>query len=522
MITRAGKHRAARSSAAAAASSVAAAPAAPRRRTCARTVGVSEAIHASTWQQLPVEMLLLILTKLDNEVDLYRVGRVCSVWRIACTRDSFWRPLCEQTWARNKVDVSPGSWAAYFLRRRLLVLGTEALPAGLQEKELSTIPQSLVLHREEAQPAAVPDWVAGIDPTDIPDQFNKIFACAWPEDRVLFAGTKDNKLLRWEFDRNMAATKREVINMPDPMLPGAPGGGLHCISFNKPFGGGDFACGGNNPNHIMVMDYDTLEPRLQLQGNQDWMFSCCWVDRHRMVSGSRDCSVRIWSTDPESESALGEHALFERRMPLLTRMEHTDKIRDMKFNIYTKQIATMSTDGIVKIWDSSNFDVVSSFMAPESQDLVSMAVDEMCTDALVLGSRRHLTFIDPRVPGGDMRLVVVPNSDTGVRSLSFREHLVTIGCGGSHLLFYDTRMPAPHFCQRHSGNLHAGPGWVRQDDNFHFMFPEDNSDAPAGGPDAPRNAIYTHAYDASGKVLFTGGGPLQVGLFGCYGALWSR
>jgi hypothetical protein len=54
------------------------------------------------------------------------------------------------------------------------------------------------------------------------------------------------------------------------------------------------------------------------------------------------------------------------------------------------------------------------------------------------------------------------------------------------------------------------------------MFPEDNSDAPAGGPDAPRNAIYTHAYDASGKVLFTGGGPLQVGLFGCYGALWSR
>merc|ERR1711988_1626001 len=106
----------------------------------------------------------------------------------------------------------------------------------------------------------------------------------------------------------------------------------------------------------------------------------------------------------------------------------------------------------------------------------------MGTDALVLSSRRHLTFIDPRAPGGDARCVVVPNAETGVRSLSFREHLVTIGCGGSHLLFYDTRMPNPQFRQQHSGPLHAGPGWIRQDANFHFMFPEDNNNAPAGGP----------------------------------------
>ena len=525
MLTRARKHRAA----------LPPAVAAPRRRTRAR--GETDL----SWQELPVELVLLVLAQLEEEADLCRACCVNRAWRGACEREGFWRPLCEKTWARNNVDVAVGGWAAYFLKRKLFVLGTEALPAGLQEKELSTIPQGLILHVEAQHTAAlagtaapsggwpqeaggVPALVPTIDPTDTPDQFNKIFSCTWAEDRVLFAGTKDNKLVRWDFDRNFAVQKREVINMPDPVPPGGPGGGLHCISFNKCFGGGEFACGGNNPNNIMVIDYETMEPRLQLVGNEDWMFSCCWLGRHRVVSGSRDKSVRIWRTEPGREPTewLGEHALFERRQPLLTRIEHTDKIRDMKFNIYTKQIATMSTDGIVKIWDSSNFDVISSLMAPESQDLVSMAVDDMGTDALVLGSRRHLTFIDPRAPGGDMRCVVVPNGDTGVRSLSFREHLVTIGCGGSHLLFYDIRMPAPHFCQRHSGDLHAGPGWIRQDDNFHFMFPEDNSDAPAGGPDAPRNAIYTHAYDASGKVLFTGGGPLQVGLFGCYGALWSR
>ena len=33
---------------------------------------------------------------------------------------------------------------------------------------------------------------------------SKIFSCAWADDRVLLAGTKDNKLLRWTFDRNFA------------------------------------------------------------------------------------------------------------------------------------------------------------------------------------------------------------------------------------------------------------------------------------------------------------------------------
>ena len=70
-----------------------------------------------------------------------------------------------------------------------------------------------------------------------------------------------------------------------------------------------------------------------------------------------------------------------------------------------------------------------------------------------------------------------------------------------------------------SDPLCVGKGWIRQDDNYKFMFPEDtaNSDLPA-----PGNAIYTHAWNDAGSVLFTGGGPGQVGLFGCYGALWKR
>ena len=64
-----------------------------------------------------------------------------------------------------------------------------------------------------------------------------------------------------------------------------------------------------------------------------------------------------------------------------------------------------------------------------------------------------------------------------------------------------------------SDPLCSGKGWIRQDGNYNY-FVEDSR---------PWNtAIYTHAWNDAGSVLFTGGGPGQVGLFGCYGALWKR
>ncbi len=34
-------------------------------------------------------------------------------------------------------------------------------------------------------------------------------------------------------------------------------------------------------------------------------------------------------------------------------------------------------------------------------------------------------------------------------------------------------------------------------------------------------AVYCQDWDPSGKRLIVGGGPLAIGLQGCYGALWS-
>jgi WD repeat-containing protein 40A len=148
-----------------------------------------------------------------------------------------------------------------------------------------------------------------------------------------------------------------------------------------------------------------------------------------------------------------------------------------------------------------------------------MSSDDLQSDMIALGSRRHLTFLDPRInPATSVRCVPVPNQESGVRSISFRQHLITVGCGVRHLLFFDTRNNS---WIGDPDAMLAGKGWIRRDQNYDYMFPEDHLN-PSSPSQNPKHAIYAHAYNASGTVLFTGGGPLQVGLYGCYGALWQQ
>lgn len=69
-----------------------------------------------------------------------------------------------------------------------------------------------------------------------------------------------------------------------------------------------------------------------------------------------------------------------------------------------------------------------------------MQVDSDGTQLYAVGSRSHVTFMDPRQPStqtaGSVRS---PDKDCGVRSLEFNHELLSIGTGGGHLYFYDMR-----------------------------------------------------------------------------------
>jgi WD repeat-containing protein 40A len=342
----------------------------------------------------------------------------------------------------------------------------------LRENELDMSPQ----HAGNPLLPSQPEQLISLD---------KIFSGAWADDHALLAGTKDNRIIHWQFNRDYTVRSRNVFTMPDTRPPGPPRGGQHQISFNADFGGTSMACGGNDPNSLIVFDYPSMQPRLQLRGNTDWMFSCCWVDRDRLLSCSRDKTLRMWNTATRANSA----RQFLQRYPKLTREEHSDKIRDMKFNTFKKHVATVSTDGIVKLWDSDRMDVISTLMAPESHDLVCMAFDELNSDRLALGSRRHVTFVDPRCDDAHSTVLhtnAVPNDDSGVRSVSFRQHLVTVGTGGGHLLFFDIRRAS---WVGRPGQVRTGEGWIRRDMNYDYMYPDLTAGQGQPSHDGPKNAV---------------------------------
>lgn len=77
---------------------------------------------------------------------------------------------------------------------------------------------------------------------------------------------------------------------------------------------------------------------------------------------------------------------------------------------------------------------------PHCAENVCVQVDSDGTQLYAVGSRSHVTFIDPRQSpthtAGSVRSL---DKDCGVRSLEFNQQLLSIGTGAGHLYFYDMR-----------------------------------------------------------------------------------
>ena len=78
--------------------------------------------------------------------------------------------------------VAARRWMRSYMQRRSFEQSVAQLPFSLYQRELEVSP---------LRPGTV-------DETSL----NKIFACAWADDHELLAGTKDNQILRWRFNRD--------------------------------------------------------------------------------------------------------------------------------------------------------------------------------------------------------------------------------------------------------------------------------------------------------------------------------
>jgi len=336
---------------------------------------------------------------------------------------------------------------------------------------------------------------------------NKVFCSQWLSDRQVVFGTKCNKLMVYDVNSRFMDQIPSLQSSENSPIPPGQECGIHAIEINP--SGTLLATGAKNANTIAVYRLPTLDPIcVGENAHQDWIFDLTWLDDQFLVSGSRDGTVALWRITEEMV-----HQVISSDIPsyvyarALTRKKckTADKVRSMCFNARLSELAVISTNGFIHCWDGLRFRQRMSKRLPHNKDNVCLTVNDD-SQLYAVGSKAHTDLLDTRTLQAVKKITSRQNC-LGIRSVSFRGNILTIGTAAGTLLFWDLR--AGKFLEstmnsNRAVQLKTSRSWTRMDN--YVM----HGGLPINPHDKQIPAFYTHCYDHSGTRLFAAGGPLQA------------
>lgn len=345
---------------------------------------------------------------------------------------------------------------------------------------------------------------------------DKIFAASWLNERQVVMGSKCNKLIVLDALSGRVA-EIPSIQSSDDSRPAESPCGIHAISINP--SRSLLATGGHNTNDLAIYKLPTLDPACTAErGHGDYIFDVKWLDDEFVVSSSRDGSLCLWrikdSDMPEQRQSRTSELFSLPDMvvehPLATRkLKENETARALAVNQENKEIAGLSPNGAVYIWDIKTLRRTIRFKPHGYVNNVCMS-KRPGHSTYAFGSRAHVEMLDPRARRAD---VVFTKKGCDVRSVNFQGDMLTIGTDSGTIFFLDLRTHRVVPC-RNAWSLVAGRGWLLRDVMYR-TFVEDMGDYPYP------NAIYTHCFDETGTKLFAAGGPSVTSLYGNYAGIWE-